>query len=220
MAERKRLIAPSILSADFSCISAGIKLAEEAGADCIHADVMDGNFVPPITFGTQMIQAVRKCTKLPLDVHLMVVNPAAHIEEYAKAGADYLTVHIEAEVHIHRLLMKIRSAGMKAGIALVPSTPVSAIAEILDITDQVIVMTVNPGYGGQNMIFSTLEKVRVLADMRKKGAGDYSLVIDGGFCAATASRVWEAGTDTAVMGSAFYHAANPAAALKECRNVG
>ena len=219
MAERKRLMAPSILAADFANIREGILLAEKAGSDWIHLDIMDGSFVPPISFGANMAAAVRKITRLPLDTHLMVVNPASHIKSFADAGVDRLTFHIEAEIHAHRLAMAIRDAGMKSGVSIVPSTPVAAITGILGIVDQVLVMTVNPGYGGQSIILSTLEKVRALAELRAKGAGEYLIVIDGGFCRSTAAKVWEAGTDAAVMGSAFFDDKNPLKALNECRGV-
>ena len=219
MLERKRLIAPSLLAADFTNIRSGIALAEEAEADMIHLDIMDGSFVPEISFGSQMAKSVRAITNLPLDTHLMVVQPASHIEAFADAGVDSLTFHSEVEVHTHRLIRTIQDMGMKAGISIVPSTPVSAIIEILDIVDQVLVMTVNPGYGGQSLIQSTLKKVHLLAQMREKGAGHYLIIIDGGFCLQTAADIWKAGTDMAVMGSAFYASKNPLEVLKECRSV-
>jgi len=217
MTDRKSIIAPSVLAADFSNIGAAVELVESAGAEWIHLDIMDGNFVPPITFGAQMIAAIRSGTELPLDAHLMTVSPGEKLDSFMKAGVDRFTFHLEAEVHCHRLIGEIRSRGIKAGIAIVPSTPVSLLSEILGIVDQVLVMTVNPGWGGQSMIREALNKVRDLRTLRKKGAGDFKICIDGGFSRDTAREAWDAGVDVAVMGSAFFKAENPADALRECR---
>jgi len=181
---------------------------------------MDGNFVPPITFGAQMAAAVRSRTKLPLDAHLMTTNPGSHLDSFIHAGVDRFTFHIEAEIHAHRLIGEIQKAGIKAGISIVPSTPVSRIEELLCLVDQVLVMTVNPGWGGQSLISETLLKVCKLDALRRNGAGDFLICIDGGFGKETASEVWEAGVDAAVMGSAFFGADNPAQILQECRPAG
>jgi ribulose-phosphate 3-epimerase len=220
MAERKNLIAPSILASDFTQIGDAIRLVEQSEGDWIHLDIMDGSFVPPITFGSQMISAIRSKTRLPLDAHLMTLHPGTHLESFAKAGTDRFTFHVEAEVHSHRLLGEIRRTGMKAGISIVPSTPVSAIRELLGVADQVLVMTVNPGWGGQSLIPSTLEKVRELDALRKGGAGDFLICIDGGFSEITAKTIWDSGVDVAVMGSAFFSSRNPQNALRECRQAG
>jgi len=211
------IIAPSLLAADFTEIGKAVRRVEESGADWIHLDVMDGCFVPEITFGSQMISAVRGITSLPLDVHLMTVNPASRLDSFLQAGTDRFTFHIEAEVHAHHLLNTIRKSGMKAGISIVPSTPISAIEEVLDIADQVLVMTVNPGWGGQHLISSTLKKVRELWNLRESGLGDYLICMDGGFSTETAPDVWEAGADVAVMGTAFFGSHNCAELLKKCR---
>ncbi len=217
MTDRKGIIAPSVLAADFNDISRAVKLVESAGAEWVHLDVMDGCFVPPITFGAQMAAAIRSETNLPLDAHLMTVHPDKHLDVFMKAGVDRFTFHVEAEIHSHRLIGEIHKCGAKAGIAIVPSTPVSLISELLAYVDQVLVMTVNPGWGGQSMIMSTLNKVRTLDKMRKAGAGEYIICIDGGFAGNTAQETWDAGVDAAVMGSAFFNAEDPADALRKCR---
>jgi len=217
MAERKSIIAPSLLAADFSEIGKAVRQVEQSGADWIHLDVMDGCFVPQITFGSQMISAVRGITSLPLDVHLMTMNPASHLDSFVQAGADRFTFHIEAEVHAHHLLSTIRKFGIKAGISVVPSTPISAIKEILGMVDQVLVMTVNPGWGGQLLIPPTLAKIRELWNLRKGGLGDYLICMDGGFSIGTAVDVWEAGADVAVMGTAFFGSQNSRELLEKCR---
>ncbi len=217
MADRKSIIAPSILAADFSEIGKAVELVEKSGGDWIHLDVMDGTFVPPITFGAQMAGAIRRKTKLPLDAHLMTITPGKHLDAFVEAGVDRFTFHFEAEIHSHRLLGEIRSRGLKAGISIVPSTPISIIEELLGMVDQVLIMTVNPGWGGQSLIPETLEKVRNLVKYRENGAGDFLICVDGGFGPDTSSEIWNSGVDVAVMGSAFFGAANPGKALQECR---
>ena len=218
MVVKKQLIAPSILAADFGNMAAAIRLAEDSGADWIHLDVMDGCFVPPISFGAQMVSAIRSLTTLPLDAHLMTVHPANHVKSFADAGTDILTFHVEGEVHANRLAGEIRSSGMKAGISIVPSTPVSVIQDLLPFIDQVLVMTVNPGWGGQGLIPETLMKIKKLAQLRNDGAEDFLIVMDGGFSPQTSSEIWRAGTDVAVMGSAFFGAENPAEAMRRSRD--
>jgi len=214
----RRIIAPSILAADFGKIDRAIGLIEQAGGDWIHLDVMDGVFVPPITFGAQMIQSIRKLTELVLDAHLMTINPGSHLDAFARAGADRFTFHIETEVHSHRLISQINDLGISSGIAIVPSTPISAIEELLDIVDQVLIMTVNPGWGGQSMIAKTLEKVRRLEKLRLEGGGDFLICIDGGFKLENSHEIWDAGVDVAVMGSAFFEAENPGELLDKGRS--
>jgi len=218
MIGKRRIIAPSILAAEFGNIGNAVSLIEQAGGDWIHLDVMDGVFVPPITFGAQMIQSIRKLTELVLDVHLMTMSPSSHLDAFVKAGANRFTFHIEAEVHSHRLIRQINDLGINSGIAIVPSTPVSAIEELLDIVDQVLVMTVNPGWAGQVMIARALEKVRRLEKLRLKGGGDFLICIDGGFNLENSHEVWNAGGDVAVMGSAFFEAENPENLLVKCRS--
>jgi len=198
------LLAPSLLSADFSALGDAVKHIAENGGDWIHVDVMDGHFVPNLTLGAPVVGALRPLTALPFDVHLMVDNPQDHIEPFRLAGADWLTFHVEAVVHAHRLIGSIRDAGMRPGISLVPSTPVSMLRELLPLVDQVLVMSVNPGFGGQRMIFSSLDKIRLLKKIKQESGFSYIVSIDGGVNDETLPDVVAAGADVVVSGSAFF----------------
>ena len=216
-------IAPSILSADFLRLGEEVKAAEEAGADLIHIDVMDGRFVPNITIGPLVVAAAKRATNLPLDVHLMIVEPEKYIDDFARAGADYLTVHEEATVHLHRVVQQIKEAGVKAGVSINPATPVSAIEDFVADVDLVLVMSVNPGFGGQAFIPHALEKLRQLkALIKTKGVQSPPLVmVDGGITPDNARDAVEAGAEALVMGSAFYGSGDYKALVKKVReNLG
>lgn len=202
-------LAPSILSADFANLQRDIELVEKGGADYIHVDVMDGQFVPNITLGSNVVQAIRPVTKLPLDVHLMIVNPENYITDFAKAGSDIITVHAESTPHIHRAVQMINDLGVKSGVVINPGTPVSAIQHVLSIVDQVLVMTVNPGFGGQSFIEETVVKIAELDLLRQENGYHYAIEVDGGIVPETAKICKEAGADVFVAGSYIYASENP-----------
>ncbi len=200
-------IAPSILSADFARLGEQVREAEEGGADWIHVDVMDGHFVPNITIGPLIAEAARRSTRLPVDVHLMIEHPERYLEAFAKAGADYLTVHVETCRHLHRTVQQIRELGVKAGVTLNPATPVESLAEILPYVDLVLVMSVNPGFGGQSYIPTSTAKiarVRGMIDALGRG-GEVELEVDGGVAPDTIAEVAAAGATVVVAGSAVYN---------------
>ncbi|WP_186671278.1 ribulose-phosphate 3-epimerase [Sporosarcina sp. BP05] len=213
-------IAPSILAADFSKLAEEVKEVEAAGAELIHIDVMDGHFVPNITMGAIVVEALRPVTKLPLDVHLMIENPNMYIEQFAKAGADYITVHVEACPHLHRTLQLIKSYGVKSGVVLNPHTPVETILHVLDEIDLVLFMTVNPGFGGQKFIHSVVPKVKQLADIIRERGLPIEIEIDGGINEETIVPCAEAGATIFVAGSAIYNAPNRAEALRRIKAAG
>jgi ribulose-phosphate 3-epimerase len=202
--DRNVIVAPSILSADFSRLGEEVRAVEAAGADWMHLDVMDGHFVPNLTIGPGIVKAVDRVTNLPLDVHLMIDNPADFIEEFARAGADYLVVHQEGQPHLHRLVGRIRQLGVKAGVALNPSTPLSTLTDILPEIDLLLIMSVNPGFGGQSFIPGALAKVRAAREMIDRLNPAILLEIDGGITADNAAAVREAGVDAMVSGSGIY----------------
>ncbi|MCR5063733.1 MAG: ribulose-phosphate 3-epimerase [Treponema sp.] len=199
------MLAPSILSADFSNLGQAVAMIEKNNGSLVHIDVMDGSFVPEITYGQPVIRSIRPFTKLPFDVHLMVNNPENHLESFAKAGADYLTFHIEATNHSHRLVQMIHEMGKKAGVALCPGTPVSALLEIAKTADIILVMTVNPGWGGQTIIPSCVDKVVELKKLREEKGYNYLISVDGGINSSTLDSVLKAGSDIIVSGSAFFN---------------
>ncbi|EMS80839.1 ribulose-phosphate 3-epimerase [Desulfotignum phosphitoxidans] len=198
-------IAPSILSADFTCLGKELSAVENAGADWIHIDVMDGRFVPNITYGPIIVQACKRVTSLPLDVHLMIEKPEAIIPDFAKAGADYISVHAETCPHLHRTLQQIRELGVKPGVALNPATPLSCIEYIADQLDFVLIMSVNPGFGGQKFIESSIEKIKALSDLLAKKNPFAIIQVDGGINADTIASVARAGASCFVAGSAIFN---------------
>jgi len=201
----KALLAPSLLSADFSNLEKAIKQIEDNNGSVVHIDVMDGQFVPEITYGQPVVRCIRKLTKLPFDVHLMVEHPENQIQTFAEAGADWITFHLEAAVHAHRLIQQIHQLGKKAGVSIVPSTPVSMLTELLECADIILVMSVNPGYGGQKLIPSCLKKVSELKKLREENGYNYLISVDGGVNNETLQSVKDAGADVIVSGSSFFN---------------
>ena len=204
-ADTRIKIAPSILSADFGRLGEQVAEAERAGADYVHVDIMDGHFVPNITMGPLVVQAVRRATSLPLDVHMMIASPERYVDEFVDAGADIITVHVEACTHLHRVVHQIRENGAKAGAALNPATPPSAVEEVLADLDQVLVMTVNPGFGGQAFIHGAVDKIRRVRKRLDALGLDTDLEVDGGISGATAKTAVDAGARVLVAGSAVYN---------------
>jgi len=210
-------IAPSLLAADFAALGDAVRAAERGGADFIHVDVMDGHFVPNITIGPPVVRAIKRVATVPLDVHLMISDPDRYVDAFAEAGAAYLTVHVEALPHLHRTLSYIRSLGLKAGVALNPSTPISSLDEIAAEVDLILVMSVNPGFGAQSFIPRSAGKIRAVRDMLDRIGGHALIEVDGGIDLQTVGAVVSAGVDILVAGNAIFATPDPAAAARALR---
>lgn len=217
---RKIKVAPSILSADFARLGEELKVVEEAGADIIHVDVMDGRFVPNITIGPLVVEACKKATRLPLDVHLMISEPERYIKDFARAGADYITVHVEATNHLNRLIQNIREhPGVKAAVSLNPATPLETLDYILSDIDMVLVMSVNPGFGGQSFIPSALDKISRLRKLIEDAGLSVEIEVDGGVKPENAGRIAAAGADILVAGSAIFGSTDYTKAIRGIRGI-
>lgn len=214
-----KLIAASLLSADFSAIGEAVAIAERAGADLVHVDIMDGHFVPNLTLGPQLVAAVRKRTRLPIDVHLMVETPRAFVPAFAEAGADWISLHAEATAHLHKDVTMIRELGRKAGVALNPGTPLGSVREVLGDVDFILLMSVNPGWGGQSFIPRSLDKIRELKAWLRAERLDAAIEVDGGLKPENLEAAFRAGMDVAVAGSAIFEAPDPAVAIREMKRV-
>ena len=212
-------IAPSILAANFAKLGDDIRVVAEAGADIIHVDIMDGHFVPNISLGVPVVASLRKATRLPLDVHLMIEQPELYIEDFIRAGGTRILVHQEATVHLDRALAMIRELGAEAGAAINPATPVTMLSEVLDKVDTVLVMTVNPGFGGQKFIPNTYEKIRQLNQMRARYNASFRIEVDGGVDLENTAELAQAGANTFVAGTSIFHTADPAAATRQLKKL-
>jgi ribulose-phosphate 3-epimerase len=213
------LLAPSILAADHSNLAQQIRLVEMSGADWIHCDIMDGHFVPNITFGPIIVKAASRSTKLPLDVHLMIENPDMFLEDFIKAGASSITVHQEEVIHLNRTINRIKELGAKAGVALNPSTPVSTLTEVADIVDLVLIMSVNPGFGGQTFINNSLKKIKKAVELRMEVKANFLIEMDGGITNKNIKAALDAGCDVFVIGSSIFRGKNISAATAELANI-
>jgi len=214
-----KLLSPSILSSDFTDLKATIRILELGNADWIHLDIMDGNFVPNLTFGPIIVEAINRLTDLPLDTHLMIFNPDNYIEKFAEAGSDVLTVHQEALIHLHRTIMKIKSLGVKAGVSINPTTPVSAIENVLDEVDLVLVMSVNPGFGGQSFIKNSLKKISSLREIKEKNNYNFLIEVDGGIDIDNVQSVLDAGADVIVAGASIFKDPDPVQKTIKLKNL-
>lgn len=212
-------IAPSILAADYANFASELHRIEETSAEYVHIDIMDGQFVPNISFGADVVASMRKHSKLVFDVHLMVVNPERYVEAYAQAGADIMTIHIESTIHIHGALQKIKAAGMKAGVVINPGTPVEALIPVLDLVDQVLIMTVNPGFGGQAFIPECLDKVAAVAKLREEKGLTFDIEVDGGVDNKTIKACAQAGANVFVAGSYLFKVSDLPAQVQTLRDA-
>lgn len=220
MARQSHLVAPSLLAADFTRLADEVQTINLSEADWLHLDVMDGRFVPNITFGMLVIEAVRRLSTKPLDVHLMIVEPERYIESFREAGADHITVHYEACTHLHRVIQQIKASGATAGVALNPHTPIEFLEDILEYLDVVCLMSVNPGFGGQKFIYRTIPRIRALHQMIERQNLSVRIEIDGGVGAHNAHALLEAGADILVAGSSVFGAPDPREAIRQLKHIG